>query len=203
MISNLHTAAHNSPVPEDSVKSLDHILDIYSDDNALLNRLGAYITEGLLNGEAVVNIATKEHSSLLASYFTDIGFDINLYKQSGKYFQLDAVETLEMFMVDGWPSEKLFNYTIESVLYKTGYPVTTVRAFGEMVAILWKNGDHAATVQLEELWNRFCSQHNLQLYCAYHRNSFQHELASSLQHICHAHTSIIGVDEKTGLIAKA
>lgn len=42
-----------------------------------------------------------------------------------------------------------------------------VRAFGEMVAVMWTRGQSGATVQLEHLWHRFCQTKAFSLFCAY------------------------------------
>jgi hypothetical protein len=66
-----------------------------------------------------------------------------------------------------------------------------VRAFGEMVALLWRDGNYAATVHLEHLWNKFCSTQNFCLYCAYPKSGFTKDPAVSIQEICCAHSKVI------------
>jgi hypothetical protein len=44
-----------------------------------------------------------------------------------------------------------------------------VRAFGEMVSLLWRV-DTAAAVRLEELWNNVIEEHELALLCTYSLN---------------------------------
>src|SRR5262249_53995994 len=42
-----------------------------------------------------------------------------------------------------------------------------LRAFGEMVALLAAEGNHAAAIRLETLWNELQHQYEFSLYCAY------------------------------------
>ncbi|HEY0897336.1 MAG TPA: MEDS domain-containing protein, partial [Sphingobacteriaceae bacterium] len=70
-----------------------------------------------------------------------------------------------------------------------------VRAFGEMVAVLWAEGNSGATVQLEHLWNEFCSNMELTLFCAYPKSGFTDAPESSLQQICRAHARIISGEQ--------
>ena len=47
-----------------------------------------------------------------------------------------------------------------------------VRAFGEMVAVMWARGEQGATVRLEHLWHRLCQSEAFSLFCAYPRIGF-------------------------------
>ena len=47
-----------------------------------------------------------------------------------------------------------------------------VRAFGEMVALLWQRGQHAATLRLEQLWHDLCQEKKFSLFCAYPMDLF-------------------------------
>jgi len=65
-----------------------------------------------------------------------------------------------------------------------------VRAFGEMVAILWAQGHAAATVRLEHLWSKLCENERLPLFCAYPRAGFTTDQASGLRDLCAAHSRV-------------
>ena len=43
----------------------------------------------------------------------------------------------------------------------------SVRAFGEMVGLLWVDGQRSAATRLEEYWNELLSGSTLSLFCAY------------------------------------
>ncbi len=95
-------------------------------------------------------------------------------------------------MDDGWPNERRFKNVIGSLIgpaSKHG----PVRVFGEMVAILWANGDTRAALRLEELWNELMKEQTLTLLCGYPMSNFSQEsgkdsvLAISRLHT-HSHT---------------
>jgi hypothetical protein len=48
-----------------------------------------------------------------------------------------------------------------------------------------------ATVRLEQLWNKFCSNEAFCLFCAYPENGFTQDASESLIHICSAHSKMI------------
>ena len=66
-----------------------------------------------------------------------------------------------------------------------------VRAFGEMVAILWKRGHAGATVRLEHLWHEFCQTKAFCLFCAYPRAYFMQSAEESIAEICLAHSRVV------------
>ncbi len=52
-------------------------------------------------------------------------------------------------LVNNWPDENLFFEFITTLLKRVQQNNRKVRAFGEMVAVLWEQGFNGATVQLE------------------------------------------------------
>ena len=58
-------------------------------------------------------------------------------------------------MINNWPDENLFRHLVIGLLHRAKRNKRPVRAFGEMVALLWAQGFNGATVQLEHLWNNF------------------------------------------------
>lgn len=66
-----------------------------------------------------------------------------------------------------------------------------MRAFGEMVALLWERGDQAATVRLEHLWNDFCRMQTLLLLCAYPRRGFTRHASESITEFCAIYSKVI------------
>jgi hypothetical protein len=69
---------------------------------------------------------------------------------------LDAHDTLPTFMVDGMPDPAKFRermlQAIEDIC--RGRPDCTVRVFGQMVDVLWQDGQHEAAMRLEVLMNQ-------------------------------------------------
>ena len=70
-----------------------------------------------------------------------------------------------------------------------GRPHCTVRAYGEMVDVLWKDGATAAAIRLEMLWNELAGRHSLSLLCGYAMGNFYKEAA--VEDICSHHTHVM------------
>jgi hypothetical protein len=168
----------------------EHLVQVYEHERAFLETLAGFVGAGLQQGEVVVVIATAAHRSSLESCLSGLGHDIAGAQASRRYLALDAADVLSRFMVDGWPDDDRFAATIADIL-RQGLPGARVRAFGEMVALLWARGDHGATVRLEHLWDAYCKSNALALFCAYPRIGATRDPGESLAEVCALHSRVI------------
>jgi len=66
-----------------------------------------------------------------------------------------------------------------------------VRAYGEMVDILWQRGDKQAAIRLEQLWNEIGRLQTFSLLCAYAMDPLRGDTYADLESICRCHTHLI------------
>lgn len=170
----------------------DHFVQFYEADSSLLSSLSGYIGTGLSSGGAAIIIATRAHRLGLMSKLQAAGIDVLTASASGKYVSLDAAQTLSKFMVDGLPEPARFRDVVGNVLTRVTDGRNSVRAFGEMVALLWAEGNYNAAIRLEELWNDLQRTHSFSLFCAYPMSSFSGQsFVAPLNHVCEAHSRVI------------
>ncbi len=170
----------------------NHLVQIYDNDEVVMDMIEGFVVSGFNSEEAVIIIATQNHLDALDARLTEQGFDINALRASNQYISLNAEIALTKFMVYGWPDEAMFmKFVNDTVVRAKGFNDRKVRAYGEMVAILWEQGYSGATVQLEHLWNKFCETENFCLFCASPKSGFTQDLNTSLNHICSTHSKII------------
>jgi hypothetical protein len=169
----------------------EHVVQIYEDDEAFLDLLTGFISGALRAGESVVVIATAMHLESLDKRLEELEIPISRLALKHQYIRLDAEKTLAKFMVNDWPDQNLFNQVVSELLVQAKGNGRKVRAFGEMVAILWAKGQVGATVRLEQLWNMFCETEAFCLFCAYPKNGFTQDASESLMHICTAHSKMV------------
>lgn len=150
----------------------DHSVQIYEDEDSFLDTLEAFVMAGFRRNEAVIVIATPEHRAALAARLETRGFDVAGASKRGQYIVRDARATLARFMYDGWPAEARFQAVVEELIAKARSNHWTVRAYGEMVALLWEDGLHRATMRLEHLWTQLCQRESFPLFCAYPKAAF-------------------------------
>jgi hypothetical protein len=173
----------------------DHVLQIYENDDVFLDALAGFVGAGINAGECCIVIATDVHLAALELKLTNLGIHIQDLIDDRRYLPVNADATLARFMVNGWPHEELFYETVTSLIGKCN-PKKRVRAFGEMVAMLWAKGYSGATVQLEHLWNKVCEEKTLGLFCAYPKAGFTTDINDSLMQICCSHSRMISGSER-------
>jgi hypothetical protein len=173
----------------------EHVVQIYEEDDRFLDSLEAFVLDGLADGESIVAIATATHLHFLEERLRARGVSINIARARGQYIPLDARETLAKFMVAGWPDEALFNAVVGELLATARGDGRRVRAFGEMVALMWADGLTGAVVRLEQLWHALCARESFPLFCAYPKSGFTEDADESVRAICAAHSRVLGEDE--------
>lgn len=180
-----------------------HLVQFYERDEFLLDLLADWFGDGLRAQDTCLYIGTEAHRIGLESRLKTRGIAPELMRANGRYVRLDAAGTLSNFMVDEWPDEVLFVRTLEGVLANLSGQ-GNLRAFGEMVALLWKQGKHEAAIRLEELWNGFMKTHALSLCCAYPLSSFgSGPETSRFMEICGQHTPVLPAESYSALVTPA
>ncbi len=149
---------------------VEHLVQFYEVDAALVEAVSEYIGAGLRAGDRVVAIASAAHRAAVDERLRGDGLDLNSARASGDYVELEAVDTLGQIMADGQPDPHRFAEVVGTVIARAADGRRSVRAFGEMVALLAAQGDHAAAVQLESLFGGeafatvfgdVCAEHSL------------------------------------------
>lgn len=109
-----------------------HFVQFYEGDTFLVDEVSRFIGSGLQAGDAGIVIATPPHREALQARLRPPAGD------PGSYIVLDAQETLSRFMHGGSPDEQRFHDTVGALVRDAaGNGARRVRAFGEMVAVLW------------------------------------------------------------------
>lgn len=166
----------------------EHLLEVYKNETAFIDGLVEFASKGLTTGEAFVMLATAEHREAVTSALRERGHDLDASPDA--FIALDAEATLARFMVDGEPDAQRFETVIGAVLARASAGGRPVRAFGEMVALLWMEGRCEATLRVEQLWNRMLRRYPLSLFCAYPRSEATREITEDFAHVCATHSQV-------------
>jgi hypothetical protein len=169
----------------------NHVVQVYEDEQQFLDTLAGFVGTGINSGDCIVVIATPSHLQQLREKLEAHGIKIDYLIDNDVYIPLKANEVLSKFMVNDWPDENLFSKCITEIFERAKQGGRHVRAFGEMVAMLWAQGHHGATVRLESLWDDYCHKHPFSLFCAYPKAGFTQDMLSSLEEICFYHAKMI------------
>lgn len=143
------------------------MVQFYSSDADLAASLGEYIGNGLMKGEICIVITTYQHIRQLDEELTRRGIDALTARTQGRLVALDAAETLARITVDGTPNRNRFMRIIGGLLEQTARQGLPIRAYGEMVALLWQDGNKQGVLRLERYWDQLATVLPFSLYCAY------------------------------------
>lgn len=153
-----------------------HMVQLYSDTAALARTVSHYLSDGFRCGDSAAVIATRDHWNDFDKGLQDRGHDPKRMEREGRLAVLDARDTLDSFMRSGMPDETLFRQAVRPVLSTLSSPGgTTIRAYGEMVSLLWSDRQFDAAIRLEELWNGLAETCSFVLLCAYHGDALAPE----------------------------
>ena len=157
-----------------------HFVQLYgADEPALAKNVGRYLREGLKRGDGLLVIATSAHAKLLYQEINGLGVFV------------DAEETLARIMVRGQPEWGFFEEIVGGAMTQV-QTAAGLRAYGEMVGILWNGGQYAAAIQLEKFWNRLLKSNPFNLFCGYSIDVFSDEFQiAALDALLCAHTHLV------------
>jgi signal transduction histidine kinase len=170
-----------------------HSVQFYEEEAFLYDTVAHYLAAGIEMGDSLLVIATPEHREAFTKRLEERGcIDA---RESGQITLLDARATLAKFMVDGMPDRELFLDAIRRIIGRlkgNGEPQPRIRAYGEMVDVLWRTGNARAALRLEEFWNEALAEHSFSLLCAYLMGNFHKEGdAPKFFGICHTHSHVL------------
>ncbi|MEW6056273.1 MAG: ATP-binding protein [Bdellovibrionota bacterium] len=168
----------------------NHFVQFYEDPHFLADTVAFFIGSGLSNQESAIVIATPEHNSVFLKCLERDGFDTEGLRSAGQLLVLDAHHTLSSFMVRGSADAERFENKFGALLQQMQTKFGAIRAYGEMVQLLWNEGNAAATLQLEKLWNDLARKHAFSLLCGYSLKNFRGG-QNGFNEICGSHSHVL------------
>ena len=171
-----------------------HSVYFYRDDPSLCDLVGRFIAEGLQQHQPGIVIATPSHRNAILRCLTSNGLHPDRLCHNGDLVMLDARETLAGFMFRGSIDGPCFRTNVGRVFAQArrGREHSVVRAYGEIVDVLWKDGKASAAVHLEAQWNELQKEHPFSLMCGYSMGNFYEDVEGAGFHdVCAHHNHIV------------
>jgi hypothetical protein len=144
----------------DSARAADHAVQVYDETADLVSAVVPYLSAG---SPALV-IATPEHGRAL----------LDALPEQADVVVRDAEAMLAAICDGGSVSPAVFERVVGGAVDELAArcPGRTIRAFGEMVDLLWQRGRRREALVLEELWNELQRSRPVALLCAYRADVF-------------------------------
>jgi KaiC/GvpD/RAD55 family RecA-like ATPase len=173
-------------------------VQFYGTDESLFTTVASFLAAGLVAGQPAVVIATPSHRTSIVDHLRQRLIDCDRALRNGDLLLLDAEAVLDLFMVSEEPDEALFESNVGRLLEQVinGRRRVVLRAYGEMVDVLWKQGRSEAAIKLEILWNKLAAKYNFALLCGYSMGSF-YKQTQQLEEVIALHTNVVAHDTAT------
>jgi len=168
-----------------------HVVQFYGRDEELADRVTDYLLGALDGGGVAVVIATPEHRREFETRLGQAGVDLAGARDDGSYVALDAGQMLSELMVADKLDSAAFDRVTGAVIRRAGAGGRPVRAFGEMVALLWDDGLVSAAVRLEAMWEELGGKHPFSLFCGYRTDAVTRDM-DAFAEVCRLHGEIVG-----------
>ncbi len=168
-----------------------HLVAVYDRNDELAATVADFLFDAVDDGGSAVVIATLARRRAIACALESRGVAIDDLVRDSRYRSIDARETLDRFMRDGHPEPDSFSAVVADLVASSDADAR-MHVFGEMVALLWDDGNVAAALDLESLWNRVPARDRFTLLCAYRRASLENagDLASA-KGMCDRHSAVL------------
>jgi hypothetical protein len=170
-----------------------HAVQFYGDDESLFTTVAGFLSQGFVDGHPAIVIATAAHTKSIVEHLRGRLIDVDKAQRAGSLIMLDAHETLERFMDDGVPDPVRFEDSVGHLISEVldgREDRVLIRAYGEMVDVLWKEGNSDAAIRLEMLWNKLAQRFGFALLCGYSMGNFYKE-TKGFEAVCREHTHIV------------
>ena len=170
-----------------------HVVQFYGHEEELADRVTGYLLGALQHDGVAVVIATAAHRRAFEGRLTRAGVDLAEAARAGTYRTLDAGDTVRALTTGGQLDRGAFDRVIGRLIADAGQGARPVRAYGEMVALLWDAGLVNDAVQLEEMWGSMGLSHSFSLFCSYPARSVTGDgHLEAFAEVCRLHGSVVG-----------
>jgi hypothetical protein len=166
-----------------------HAVKFYDTSESLCRIVAEFLGDGLIAQQPALVLATPEHREGILAALRARHVDGDAAQEAGDLLMLDASETLRHIMRDGMPDASLFKNVATTAITRLcrGRKDCTIRAYGELVDVLWKAEQESAAIRLEMLWNALAATNEFSLLCGYAMGTFYKDSDRAAIHEQHSH----------------
>lgn len=164
-----------------SSSSRVHAALFYDSDPDLHRAIADFFAHAIQHHEPAAMIARPETFEAVKA-LTGGGTHIQFF---------DIADALHQFMHDGMPEPARFERAFHSLLTHLRRKPGRVWIYGEVVDELCRNGNAAAAIRIDELWNAHFTDPGISVMCGYSLNAFDNETdIGVIRRVCGAHTHV-------------
>jgi signal transduction histidine kinase/ActR/RegA family two-component response regulator len=164
-----------------------HALQLLPPDAYPAAQIAGFLADGIRLDEAAVAIATRDHLEQILAACEHERLATGRLAELNRFVALDADDVLADLMVEGRPDPVRFRQTVATVVEALAAGGRSVRAYGEMVDVLWRRGEEDAALGLERLWSELINRIPVRLICGYSAEHFRPDHGGVVPDVCAEH----------------
>jgi hypothetical protein len=157
------------PLLTPAANDLYHAIRFCDSERSLARMVAEFLIEGFDAGSPAIVIATTSQRTAIVRELTLRSVDVVALRRSHDLLMLDAERMLSMFMMNDRPDAAAFKETMSRTVahVSRGRSDCTVRIFGQVIDVLWRQDQRDAAIRLEVLWNQFATSDGSSLLYGY------------------------------------
>jgi hypothetical protein len=168
----------------------EHVCQFFDTDESRAEAVGAFLAEGLQQGERVLAVVRPVHWAAITARLEVLGISAGREIARGRLVLKDALDTLRRLAPHGPPDAAAFDDVVGTAV-RGLEELGPLRAYGEMVDVLAQRGELAEALALEGLWNDLLRATPCRLMCAYAAAHFVAPATHrALRDICRTHSTV-------------
>jgi CheY-like chemotaxis protein len=170
-----------------------HAVQFYEEERFLHRAIAAFFAEGLVSGEPLVMIARPRTFEAVAEHVASVR-GVSPIEAASRILFVDVATARREFLIGLTPDPARLEQSVSRLIARArrGGERGTIWLYGETVDVLCKEGNLAAAVRLEELWNTLFVGLGMSVLCGYAIDGFDDDVsAKQLRAICRHHTHVI------------
>jgi hypothetical protein len=176
----------------------EHIVQLYQDEKFLSRAVCRFAVSALAHGEGVILVPTSAHWNALRPRLEAEGVNTEAAQKAGQLTVVDADNLLPEFMRGSMPNAPLFMGLAAETVAKArgGDRFTKVRWWGEMVNVLWEQGNVAGSMSLEDQFHQLAREQDIAIFCSFLMDNFDGDVHSRMiPRLGQNHTHLIPVED--------
>ena len=177
-----------------------HIVQLYQDPHFYGEAISHFAAEGIVRGESIILVATAPNWDNISRRLTTKGLDTARLQRLGQLTVLDADRTLPKFLRNNLPHGETFKAIARSTIQKAraGGKYPRVRWWGEMVNVLYVNGNGRGSTRLEDLFDEVAHEEEIAIFCSFLMDKFDRSIYDGpLGDVCRTHRNLIPAQDET------
>jgi CheY-like chemotaxis protein len=170
----------------------DHVVQFYDHERFLFRAYASFLCRGFERGDPCLLVGRPAAREAIVARVATLTGDSREFASRLIFVDADAAlsESMDGLVPDPARFKRAFDGLSATVRERGGD--RTVWMCGEMADLLCKVGNHAAAIQIEQLWNAACAGPRYAVMCGYCLQTFDADIyGHQFRSVCRRHTHVL------------